>query len=319
LPAGRRLELAMPLGEFAGEAKEIGDGLLLVSLGSGMLALLVAIAATTRAFRPLRQATKLLRNVDAQHLGQRLPLLGTGDPVDLHGQTLNKILEDVDSAFSRLRAFSGDVAHELRTPLNRIGNVADVALEGDDPAELRSALETIRRSSHDLTVIIQSLLLIAEIDDGRHQIQRQTIDADSFLDRSIGAFAPLFEEKDIQLSIDTDPGSICGDRGLLDRVFVNLLDNALHHTPPGTRVEVQCRQSEGGVMICVEDSGTGIPPDERERVFDRFVRLGASATGHGVGLGLALSRAIARLHGGELSVEASALGGARFVWRVPGA
>ena len=317
LSTGQQMDVALPLGHFVREAGEIGQGLMIMSLGSGAIALLLAIGATVWAFQPLRRATEVLRRVDARHLSERLPVRGTGDPVDRHARTLNEILENIDSAFARLRAFSSDVSHELRTPLNRIGTVADVALLGSDEREVRSAMETIRRATYEMSEIVDSLLLIAEFDDARSLHQIESFDAKPWIARSVEAYSPLFEERGTRISFIADPATVTGDRALLDRVLVNLLENALHHTAEGARVEVHCRQSDDGATISVEDSGPGIPPGERERVFDRFVRLGTGGRTQGHGLGLALARAIARLHRGDLSVEPSSLGGARFVWRIP--
>ena len=129
--------------------------------------LLIGLGTTLRAFTPLRRATTQLRDVDTGSLGVRLPSRGTGDPIDLHAETLNRVLERIDAGFAQLRAFSSDVAHELRTPLNRISNVSEVALlEGGEP-ELRAALEAVHGTTEELARMVQALLLLAEIDERR--------------------------------------------------------------------------------------------------------------------------------------------------------
>jgi signal transduction histidine kinase len=107
------------------------------------------------------------------------------------------------------------------------------------------------------------------------------------------------------------------DRALLDRVLLNLLENALRHGSSGGRVELSAEPSAGGIRIALEDAGPGIAPEDRERVFERFERLDRTRPGSGGGLGLALARAVARLLGGDLVLEPSRLGGARFVWWLP--
>ncbi|HEX5066587.1 MAG TPA: histidine kinase dimerization/phospho-acceptor domain-containing protein, partial [Myxococcota bacterium] len=144
---GRVLEVALPLSHFHSESAEIGRRIALVALICSVAALVTGLAASLRAFAPLRRATSVLRHVDAGSLGQRLPTRGTGDPVDVHAETLNRVLARIDAAFERLRAFSSDAAHELRTPLNRIANVAEVALDSGDGDEQESALETIRATT----------------------------------------------------------------------------------------------------------------------------------------------------------------------------
>jgi signal transduction histidine kinase len=317
LSGGRRLELAMPLKRFAGEAAEIGGLLALVVLLSSIAAFGVALFATRRAFAPLLEGTALLEGVDAQHLAARLPTRATGDPVDRHAETLNRVLGGIEASFSRLRSFSSDVAHELRTPLNRIRNVADVALAHGGEREQAGALERIQESIDELGRMVDTLLLIAEVDDRRVPLKRERLDVDAWLRHTVEVWAPAFEEQGATLALHSAAGAIEADRALLDRVLSNLLDNALHHGAAGGRVVVEASADGQGVLIAVEDAGPGIPEREHERVFERFVRLDRSRRGSAGGLGLALARSMARLLGGDLVLGRSRLGGARFEWRVP--
>lgn len=317
LEGGRRLVLAFSLSHFAAETAEVGRGLALIVLGSGLAALFIALGATHRAFAPLRRATSLIGGIDARRLGDRLPTRGTGDPVDRHAETTNAVLASIDEAFSRTRSFSSDAAHELRTPLNRIRNVAEVALMGGDACELAAALESIQRTAEDLSQVVQSLLLLAEIDDRRVPLRASPVDLEAWLSRTAEAWAPLFEERDVKLTVHGAGGTVEADRTLLDRVLLNLLQNALEHASSGGRVDVRCVRADGELVISVDDAGPGIPAEDRDRVFDRFARLDRARRGTGGGLGLALARAIARLHGGDIHVEDSPLGGARFVWWLP--
>ena len=317
LGGGLRLELAMPLKRFAGEAAEIGSLLALVVLLSSIAAFGVARFATRRAFAPLREGTALLEGVDAHHLAARLPTRATGDPVDRHAETLNRVLGGIEASFSRLRSFSSDVAHELRTPLNRIRNVADVALAHGGTQDLATALERIQGSIDELGRMVDTLLLIAEVDDRRVPLKREPVDVDAWLHRTAEVWAPAFEEHGATLALHTAAGTIEADRAVLDRVLSNLLDNALRHGAAGGRVQLEARADEQGLVIALDDAGPGIPESERERVFERFVRLDRSRRGSAGGLGLALARSMARLLGGDLRIGRSRLGGARFEWRLP--
>jgi signal transduction histidine kinase len=317
LRAGRRLELAMPLRRFAGEAAEIGSLLALVVLVSSIAALGVAVFATRRAFAPLREGTALLAEVDARNLAARLPTRATGDPVDRHAETLNRVLGGIEESFSRLRSFGSDVAHELRTPLNRIRNAADVALAHGGEAELAEALERIQRTVEELGRMVDTLLLIAEVDDRRMPLKRETVDVDAWLRRTAEAWAPAFEERGATLALHSAAGAIEADRAVLDRVLSNLLDNAARHGAAGGHVRLEAGGDASEVWIAVDDAGPGVPEAERERVFERFVRLDRSRRGTAGGLGLALARSLARLLGGDLTVERSRLGGACFAWRLP--
>jgi signal transduction histidine kinase len=317
LPSGMTVEVALPLAHFADETAEVGRGLAVVSLASGVIALVIALMATARAFSPLRRATALLKTVDERNLGQRLPVRGTDDPVDDHARTLNRVLEKIDVSFSRLRGFTSDAAHELRTPLHRIGNVAEVALLEGDSERLRSGIESIQRTSEELSSMVRSLLLLAEMDEATIAPDGTSVDSQVWLGRVAEIYAPLFEEDGVKLEARSDAATIMGDPVLLDRILTNLLENALRYAGAGDRVELEGVRCEDGLLVSVDDSGPGIPAHEHERIFDRFSQINSDRSTPGSGLGLPVARAIARLHGGDLTVEASRLGGARFVWWIP--
>lgn len=316
LAGGERVELALPLSPFYEEVREVGLALALLAGISGVTALLVAALAMRWAFAPLRCATRLVEGIDARKIGQRLPTSGTGDPVDRHAKALNRVLADADVTFDRLRAFSADVAHELRTPLNRLQNVAEVALLSGDDSELKPALERVHAAGEELSRTVQSLMLLAELDDHRVEPKPVDVDLDAWLARAVDLYAPLFDEQHSELRQCGRAGTIEVDRVLLDRVLTNLLDNALVHAAGRGAVELRAARGEAGVTIEVDDSGPGIPDAMRERIFDRFTRVDRARSGSGTGLGLAVARACARASGGDLCVGDSQLGGACFVWRL---
>lgn len=319
LADGGRIELALSLAPFHAEAHEVALALALLAGVSGLAALLVAALAMSWAFAPLRRATRLVEGIDARHLGQRLPTHGTGDPVDLHAEALNRVLADADATFDRLRAFSADVAHELRTPLNRLQNVAEVALRDGDERELKPALERVHAAAEELSRTVQSLLLLADFEDRRVETRSAALDLDAWLERTVAVYGPLFEERGVALRQLGRAGALACDRALLDRVLSNLLDNALLHGDACQRVEIRARHDEAGVTLEVDDAGPGIPVAMRERIFDRFTRLDRARSGPGTGLGLAVARACARAGGGDLRLGESQLGGACFVWTLPAA
>ena len=196
---------------------------------------------------------------------------------------------------------------------------SDVDVEIDvtattDAGELRSALETVEATTSDLSGMVDSLLLLAEIDDQRFQPRLSEFDPREWIRSMVDFYTPLFEERGTTLTSHVDAKRITGDRRLLDRVLVNLLENALQHTGPGDRVEIRAENSRG-FRLSLDDSGPGIDAHDRQRVFDRFVRIDPDGR-NGSGLGLALARAIARLHGGDLVAEPSPLGGTRLELRV---
>jgi signal transduction histidine kinase len=192
-----------------------------------------------------------------------------------------------------------------------------VALADGGPQELTAALERIQGSVEELGRMVDALLLIAEVDDGRVPLKLERIDVDAWLRHMVETWAPAFEERGVTLSLRSAAGTALADRTLLDRVLSNLLDNAARHGAAGGRVALDAAGDDEGLVIALDDAGPGIPEHDRERVFERFVRLDRSQRGGSGGLGLALARAVARRLGGQLGVEGSGLGGARFVWRLP--
>ena len=314
--SGASVELALPLHNLASLNARIRRAVVICAGIAAAVVLLAGLGTTIRAFSPLRRATAMLQDVGTRSLSVRLPSRGTGDPIDAHAETLNSVLARIDAGFARLRAFSSDVAHELRTPLNRISTVGEVALLAGGERELRAALEAVHGTTEQLGRVVQALLLLAEIDDRRFVLRPQQIEIPAWIQQHIEAYAPSFEEARVKLAVASEDLAIAGDRVLLDRIVANLFDNALIHAPADSSIEIHAARSGDGVAICFDDAGPGIPEADRERVFDRFARLaGASTPGHG--LGLALARAIAELHGGSLRVTSSARGGARFELWLP--
>ena len=215
------------------------------------------------------------------------------------------------ASFRRLRDFIRHVAHELRTPLNRIATSADVALLEKSAEGLRETLENAGRSATNLGRLVQSLLWIAEIEDDRLVVNRVAIEGDAWLTDMCDLYGPLFEEHGKALRLSGRIGSFDADITLLDRVLANLLENALAHTSAQAFVEIRGQRFPDRVEISVDDSGPGIPPEERANLVDPAARSTSfGRTGHG--LGLPLAHALVSVLGGTLVVEDSPLGGARL-------
>jgi signal transduction histidine kinase len=319
LPDGRRLEGAASLAKFVVERREqltqIGASLIFGLLG----AIAVAIFATQRALAPLREATRQIESVDERHLGARLTLRGSGDDLDRHALALNRVFARLEESFRRVSAFSADVAHELRTPVNRALNLADVALLKHTGETEPSEVIAIRESMDDMRRLIERLLLLAKGDVGRLHLRRERVDLAELGNDLAELFRPSCEQVGVALQVDVhgDETHVEVDAGLVQQAISNLLDNAIRHSPDGGTIRLDVAADADSASISVSDAGPGVPPADRERVFDRFVQLDGSRTLRGTGLGLAIARMIARLHGGDVLAAASALGGARFTLRVP--
>lgn len=315
---GASYEVALSLRHYRGELDEVRDGLLVILAVSFVAGVGIALLAVRRSFAPLRAGTRVLASLDAGQLRARLPERGTGDLVDQHATALNAALDRIADAYERLRNFSADVAHELRTPINRIRNAAELGLmESADAKTAREALQTTLDSVEGLGRLVDALLLLARLDEHEQALRPSRLSADEWLGGLLELYRPLCSEQGIELTASVEPVVLRGDPGLLDRALCNLLDNAIVHGGKGGRIDVGVHARDGGVEVSVADAGPGVPPRDRERIFDRFARLDPSRAGHGAGIGLALARAIAEAHGGTLGVTDSPLGGARFALWLP--
>ena len=267
---------------------------------------------------------KLLARIDALSdtsrtimegdLTGRLPVNGSGDELDRLAQSLNLMLARIEQLMAGLREVSDNIAHDLKTPLNRLRNRVEAALrEPYGEPVYREALERTIEEADGLIKTFNALLSIARIEAGAGGENRESLDVSALLRDVAELYEPVAEERGLVLKADTQaPIFIRGDRQLLGQAIANLIDNAIKYgtseaaeNGPGAQPEVEVSAEAKGSMaeIVVTDRGPGVPASDRERVLDRFVRLEASRSEPGSGLGLSLVAAVARLHGGSLRLE----------------
>lgn len=269
---------------------------------AGGLTLLLAVAGglllANNYLRRIDQIGRTSRAIMEGDLAARIPARGTNDEIDQLVANLNAMLDRIQSLMTGLRQVSSDVAHDLRTPLGRLRQRLEEARAGATTTE---AYDEAIAEADALLETFAALLRIAQIEAGAQKSGFAPVDL-SQLVRSVGeAYSAAAEDQRHALSIEvTGSLSMTGDRQLLAQMLSNLIENALHHTPAGTQLRLVLR---AGPEIEVSDNGPGIPEAERERVFDRFYRLERSRTTPGSGLGLALVKAIAGLHGLSISLE----------------
>ena len=316
LPGGFRLLVGRDLAD-----REALRGILVRTLLTSLVWLTV-IGVSGGAF----VAARVLKRVDAMNesargimlgeMSRRLPMAGTGDELDRLAHNLNDMLDRIAQLMIGLREVSDNIAHDLKTPLTRLRNGAEAALRADaGDTERKAALENIIGESDGLIRTFDALLMIARLEAGSL--------TESMTDFDIGAAArdvaelyePSAEENGMTLVYAGEPGLVVrADRDLVSRALSNLIDNALKYgksTNPDapSDIRVEARQVGANIEIIVADHGAGIPDAaDRARVLDRFVRLEASRSAPGSGLGLSLVAAIARLHKGALRLEDNAPG-----------
>jgi signal transduction histidine kinase len=259
---------------------------------------------------------------------RRMPQPEVDDEVGELARTLEQMLRSLDAArtereqaMHKQREFVADASHELRTPLTSV--IANLELlrdslaepEGDENHEM---VDSALRSSRRMSRLVADLLLLARADAGRIS-ERTGCDLAAIAGDAASEIAPVAGGR--QLSVDNGrPIPIEGNPDELHRMVINLLDNAVRHTPDGSRIELRLHAEDGRATVEVADDGPGIPPELRDQVFDRFVRgIGPAdtAVGGGTGLGLAIVRAVARSHGGDAKAGESPLGGALITVTLP--
>jgi two-component system OmpR family sensor kinase/two-component system sensor histidine kinase QseC len=287
--------------------------LMLVSLaGVGAL----AVTLLVHALRPLVEAEAALRQRSRNDL-EAIPLAGLPDEMRPLLEAFNEHLSRAAERLSSERGFTALAAHELRTPLAALHMQVQVAMRADDAvardAQMAAVLVSVDRCSH----LIDQLLTLARIEQGRGGT-RVTLDLRSLCQRVAAGFGPPHPGAGT-ITIQGPALAVDGWAFGLETLVRNLLANALVHAPPGSTVVLALGDEADGRVLCVDDAGPGIPPADRGRVFERFVRLDRSARAPGVGLGLAIVRAVADAHGARVDLQDSPLGGLRVRVRFPAA
>jgi signal transduction histidine kinase len=293
-------------------------GLLLVAVP-----LVVVLVATTtwmvvaRALRPVERMRREVDEVTASRLDRRVAVTGAADEIGRLATTMNRMLDRLDESQSVQRRFVSDASHELRSPLASLRQFAEVARAHPDRVDAADLTEAILDEGSRLERLVDGMLTLARADEGALPLQRRDVDLDDLV---LGEVHRL--RAATGLTVDAaavGPARVLGDPGLLSGLVRNLVDNAARHAAAAVRVELEDAGSE--VLLAVEDDGDGVPEGDRERVFDRFVRLddARARESGGSGLGLAIVREIVRAHDGAVEVTAAGLGGARFEVRLPAA
>ena len=241
-------------------------------------------------------------------LGRRVPAQGNDDLTRL-AMTLNRMLDRIGALMDSLRQVTSDVAHDLRTPLNRLRQrLESAARQADDPAH-KAEIEGTLRDVDAILATFAALLRISEVEAGARRAAFRRLDLHALARAVAEDFAPAAEDTGHRLQFeDGPPVWIEGDAELLTQMTINLVENALRHTPSGCTVRLGANEAGGLPVLSVSDDGPGVAETERARLFDRFYRLERSRSTPGSGLGLALVQAVARLHRGEASLNGGAPG-----------
>ena len=273
-----------------------------------------------RALRPLAAMAAQADRIDHRRLDQRLPVPNPDDELGRLGTAFNALLDRLSSAVQAQRRFMADASHELRTPVSIARTTAQVTLRGSSrtEGEYRESLDVIATQTQRLTKMVDDMFMLALADIEARPLFVQDIYLDEVLKDCVRAARVLAGVRDITITVDAAPDiQARGDEGLLRQLVMNLLENAVRHTPDGGTVQVIAGVTASSMELIVEDSGPGVPDADRDRIFERFVRLAPPGSEGGAGLGLPLARWIAEQHGGTLRVDSRPGTGGRFVVHLP--
>jgi heavy metal sensor kinase len=275
-----------------------------------------------RALSPVDALVRTARQVSGTKLNSRLQKVETGDELQRLSDTLNEMLDRIESAFLRITEFTADASHELRTPISLIRTEAELALRRSrEEAEYKESLRHILLEAERTTVLIEQLLSLARADSGREPLRLQPVDLRQTLRSVVDGWQQVASLRNLQFSASLDVADflVLGDETLLRRLVDNLLDNAFKYTFPPGSVHLSLVPKGDSAVITVQDSGVGIPADEQSKIFERFYRVDkARSRAHGgAGLGLAIAQWIVTQHRGSIEVESRSGDGATFRVELP--
>ena len=278
-------------------------------------------ALARRALAPVERMAERARSITATRLSDRLPVDNPNDELGHLASVFNEMLGRLDESFQRMQRFTADISHELRTPLTAIRTVGEVGLRSARDADgsrvvIGSMLDEVDR----LTRLIERLLTLSRATSGATPLCLESLDLRELATEVVNHLGVLAEEKNQSITVESSGTPRCeGDRMMLRQALINLVDNAIKYSPEGGSIRVRTSVSPAGVALEVIDSGPGIAPERRSRIFDRFYRGTPVADGVGSGLGLSISKWAVEVNRGRLSWERGVSGGSVFRVILPSA
>ncbi|MBV9008410.1 MAG: heavy metal sensor histidine kinase [Verrucomicrobia bacterium] len=303
--SGRPLILQLAQDRSTDEQFSREFGALIATLAAlGLIAsAAIGLLVTKRGLRPLAEMTSTVSRIGPAHLDERV--VPERWPRELRplAFAFDEMLDRLEDSFTRLSQFSADLAHELRTPIANIRGEAEVALTRPRGInEYREVVESTAAECERLSAIVDNLLFLARAEAADGQVRRTTFDGRAALEKMASYYRTIAEERKISI-VCKGEGDVNAEPLLFDRAISNLLDNSLRYTGDGGTISLGITVNAKGAEVSVRDSGSGISAEHLPRVFDRFYRADPSRSSGGTGLGLALVKSIAELHGGAATIE----------------
>jgi signal transduction histidine kinase len=273
--------------------------------GTVILALAGGILLGRGALRRIEAINRTTQAIIEGDLSRRIPAEGTSDEIGRLAGNINRMLDRIEELMLGLQHVTNDIAHDLQTPLGRLRQTLETAHRRETTVEgHKAALDKAIDETNSILDTFGALLRIAQIETGARKAEFTRLDLTDIVASVAEIYQSVAEDEGLSLTTDIGPGiEIHGDRDLLTQMIANLVENAIRHCPRGTDIGVSLILGERGPVLTIADNGPGIPAEEHARVLQRFYRLEQSRTTPGSGLGLALVRAIAELHGAALTLS----------------
>lgn len=276
----------------------------------------------SRSFKPVDEITRIARAITAHNLDRRIQHSGVDDELGRLVATFNEMIIRLQHSFSQIQQFSIDASHELRTPLTIMRGELELALRAkhQTPKEYRQILSSALEETIRMTTIVENLLALTKEDLERSPTDFRDVWLRQIVEELHEDSELLAENKKITVKVGTmDDALIHGDPVRIRQLLLNLIDNAIKYTPEKGTVELSLTRENGNANVRVKDTGIGIPHEEQTKIFDRFYRIDKARSRDmgGSGLGLSISKWIAELHGGSISVESEIKKGSVFTVTLP--
>ena len=281
-------------------------------------AVLVAALLSRTITRPLRDLVAGVRRFAGGDYGTRVPLAGPSEVAEM-GTAFNEMASEIQRSRGSEQAFLADISHELRTPLTSIQGFAQAIVEGEARGDaVAHVAEIIHREARRLVRMVEGLLQVARLESGAQSMAREEVAPARLLESAVAALEVQAKEAGVSFEVEGADAlpSLRGDPDKLAQLFLNVLDNAVKHSPRGATVHVRGSRDNGAVIVRVRDAGSGLPEGAQTRLFQRFYR-GENAQRDGTGLGLAIAQAIAQAQGCSIRASNVDGGGAEFAVRLP--
>ena len=299
--------------------KHFRQAFLFVAIPLVLLGLVWGTFLASRALQPVRQVIRTIHEISKGRLEARAPHPKAGDELKELVMLFNSMVDKIEALVKGMRDSLDNVSHDLRTPMTRLRGIAEMALQsGDDLETYREALADCMEESERILKMLNTLMDISEAETGVIRLEINPIPLSDIVNDVVELYRYVAEDKSVTLEVRVGGNIFVNvDAVRMRQVLGNLLDNAIKYTPSGGSVEITADKNEEGVVVCVKDTGIGIPSGEMPRIWDRLYRGDQSRSQRGLGLGLSLVKAVVNAHGGKVDVQSEAGRGSVFTVVLP--